>query len=82
MRHDMLGTQHDIISRLDGLSLRQVDSILLHDLLDECLWDGVRGRLRSKSSSERKAPASWRRTHVVLQVRLEGAFLTSPTPYE
>src|SRR5688572_23213728 len=37
MGHDMLRANHDIVSCLDDLALRQPDSILLDDLLDDSL---------------------------------------------
>ena len=42
--HDMLRANHHVVSGLDHLALWEVDSILLHDLLDDCLWCLWRGR--------------------------------------
>lgn len=40
--HDMLRTNHHVVSSLDSFALWQVDGILLHDLLDDSLGDAGR----------------------------------------
>ena len=40
--HDMLRTNHHVVSSLDSFALWQVDGILLHDLLDDSLRDAGR----------------------------------------
>lgn len=63
--HDMFWANHNIVSSTDCLSLRQVDSILLDDLLNVGLWQllafgGKRGKPSGRHS---KPPPSWYSMH-------------------
>jgi hypothetical protein len=54
MSHNMFRPYHDIVSCFDDLALREVDSILLDDLLDEGLRYGTSlNDRRERSTSNR-----------------------------